>query len=78
MERLTATLATGEGVIEIVHLDSAQEAGLQVADAIAWGLAQRYEHGDSVFYERIQRIMGAELLVRQSKNGLSLEADSHR
>lgn len=78
LERLTATLATGEGVIEIVHLDSAQEAGLQVADAIAWGLAQRYEHGDAEFYERIQRIMGAELLVRQSKNGLSLEADSHR
>lgn len=78
LERLKRASATREVAIEMAHLDSAQDGGLQVADAIAWGIAQRYERGDSEFYDLIRRRVHAGLLINKSKNGLPLEADSHR
>jgi hypothetical protein len=46
VEDLNITLA-------IRHADSKREHLLQIADALAWSLFQRHEHGDDTYWELI-------------------------
>lgn len=56
--RLNRMIETGiEGttqLLSITHVESQQERVLQIADAIAWSLLQKYERGDVTFWEIIQ------------------------
>ena len=40
--------------LAILHEDSTRERALQVADAVAWVLFQKYERRDETFWEIIQ------------------------
>lgn len=55
---LSKTFNSAQGprafMAEIEHLDSAQEKGVQVADAVAWSIGQKYERGNDRFYEIIK------------------------
>jgi hypothetical protein len=55
---LARTLHLSQGprayMVEIEHSDSAQEKGVQVADAVAWSIGQKYEWGNGRLYEIIK------------------------
>ncbi len=64
--------------LAIENNTSEREKALQVADAVAWGLFQKYERGDESFYRLVQDNVIVEELLGKRKNWLTLEADSHR
>ena len=55
---LARTLDFSQGprafIAEIEHSDSAQEKGVQAADAVVWSIGQKYERGNDEFYEIIK------------------------
>ena len=54
-EALVASLGGMRGVALMVEYgDSKKEKALQVADAVAWAIFQRYEKGDETFWRIIQ------------------------
>jgi len=78
---LVKTIIGGIGdsaVLVLQQSESRREKALQVADAVAWGIFQRYERGDMTFYDIIQGKIIVEEVVGKQKNWLTLGADSHR
>jgi len=57
-QRLNSSLATGVEdlgtTLAIEHADSATEHALQVADAMAWSLLQKYEHQDERLWQVVK------------------------
>jgi len=51
-------------ILSIEHSASEEEPALQVADAVAWSLFQRYERGDDSFYRLIQGRIAVEEFQR--------------
>ena len=58
--------------------ESRQEQALQVADAITWAIFQKYERGDKTLYDIFREKIVFEEVWEETKNWLSLGADSHR
>ena len=56
---------TGVRMIQIEHSDSAQDKGVQVADAIVWSLGQKYERGDNELYKIIEDKIIVEKVLRK-------------
>ena len=51
--------------LSFVYADSQQERALQAADAVAWGVFQKYEREDDTFYRLIEsKIVGEVLLLK--------------
>ena len=78
---LIATITSGIGASAVVVLqqsESRQEKALQVADAVAWSIFQKYERGDEMLYDIVRERIGLEEVVEETRNWLSLGADSHR
>lgn len=55
-----------------------KEKALQVADAVAWSIFQKYEQGDTMLYDTLREKIVLEEVVGKTKNWLTLGADSHR
>jgi len=51
--------------ISFEHADSTQEKAIQVADAVAWALFQKYEWGDDDLYKIIEEKIVVEKMVRE-------------
>lgn len=80
-DRLVETLTSGIGpqvVLVLQQAESRQERALQVADAVAWSIFQKYERGDETFYDILGEQIVVEEVVEETKNWPSLGADSHR
>jgi len=80
-DRLVETITDGIGpqaTLVFQQIESRQEQALQVADAVAWSLLQKYERGNETCYNILRDHIVIEDVVRKTKNWLSLEADSHR
>lgn len=80
-DRLVETLTDGIGpqvVLVFQQIESRQEQALQVADAVAWSLFQKHEHGNETCYDILRDHIVVEDVVDKTKNWLSLGADSHR
>lgn len=80
-DRLVETITGDIGpqvVLVLQQSESRQEKALQIADAIAWSIFQKYERGDETFYDILSEKIIIEEVVEETKNWLSLEADSHR
>jgi hypothetical protein len=56
---------TTVGLIQIEHLDSTQEKGIQAADAVVWSLGQKYERGDDELYNIIKDKIIVEEVLRK-------------
>ena len=80
-DRLIETITGGIGpstVLVLQQSESRQEKALQVADAVAWSIFQKYERGDMTLYDIVHEKIVLEEVVGQIKNWLTLGADSHR
>ncbi len=78
---LIATITSGIGpssVVVLQQVESRQEKALQVADAVVWSIFQKYERGDEMLYDIVRERIVFEEVVEETKNWLSLGADSHR
>ncbi len=56
---------------------SESEKALQVADAVAWAVFQKYERGNDRFYRIVRERIIVEKVIKK-KDWLTLGADSHR
>lgn len=56
---------TLQHAISFEHADSTQEKAIQVADAVAWALFQKYEWGDDDLYQIIEEKIVVEKMVRE-------------
>jgi len=80
-DRLVETITEGIGpqaVLVLQQVESRQEQALQVADAVAWSLFQKYERGDETCYDILYSHVVVEDVIEKTKNWPSLGADSHR
>jgi hypothetical protein len=80
-DRLVEAITDGIGpqaVLVLQQVESRQEQALQVADAVAWSLFQKYERGDEMCYDILRSHIVIEDVVEKTKNWPSLGADSHR
>jgi len=68
-QSILAGAVTSEGIgvrmIQIEHSDSAQDKGVQVADAIVWSLGQKYERGNDELYRIIEDKIIVEQVLRK-------------
>jgi hypothetical protein len=67
-----------QAVLVLQQVESRQEQALQVADAVAWSLLQKYERGNETCYDILRDHIVVEEIVGKTKNWPSLGADSHR
>ena len=58
--------------------ESHDEQALQVADAVTWAIFQKYERGDETLYNIFREKVVFEEVWEETKNWLSLGADTHR
>lgn len=80
-DRLVEAITNGIGpqtVLVLQQSESRQEKALQVADAVAWSIFQKYERDNEAFYAILCERLVYEEVVQETKNWLSLGADSHR
>ena len=52
-------------VVVLQQSESRREKALQVADAVAWGIFQKYERGDETFYEIVREKIVVEEVVEK-------------
>jgi hypothetical protein len=68
-DRLVQSIVAGAqrpgATLSFVYVDSQQERALQAADAVAWGIYQRYEQEDETFYSLIAEKIVGEVMVRR-------------
>jgi Fe2+ transport system protein B len=50
--------------ITIEHLDSETSRGLQATDYVAWAIRQKYERGETQYYEALARQIVVEVVVK--------------
>ena len=55
---------TPENVLVIRQEDSRRSKGLQVADFVAWAIAQKYQRGDSTYYDLIRSRVHGEIVLK--------------
>lgn len=80
-DRLIEVITSGispQAVLVLQQAESRQEKALQIADAVAWSIFQKYERGNETFYAILGERLIHEEVVQETKNWLSLGADSHR
>jgi hypothetical protein len=65
-------------VLVLEQSESQREKALQLVDAVAWSIFQKYERGDTTLYDILRGKIVVEEVVEEIKNWLSLGADSHR
>ena len=64
-QAIVAGAQTPGTTLSFVHADSWHEHALQAADAVAWGIFQKYEREDDAFYGLIEeKMMGEVVLLR--------------
>lgn len=68
-DRLVEAIAAGTqrpgATLSFVYADSRQERALQAADAVAWGIYQKYEREEEMFYDLIAGKIAGEGMVRR-------------
>jgi len=69
---------TDPTVLVLQQVESRQEKALQIADAVAWSIFQKYERGNETFRAILGERIIHEEIIQETKNWLSLGADSHR
>lgn len=80
-DRLVETITRSIGpqaALVLQRSESRREKALQVADAVAWSIFQKYERGDETLYTILREKIVLEEVIEETKNWLSLGADSHR
>jgi hypothetical protein len=80
-DRLVEAITSGispQAVLVLQQVESRQEKALQIADAVAWSIFQKYERGNETFCAILGERLIHEEIVQETKNWLSLGADSHR
>lgn len=55
---------TPESVLVIRQEDSRRSKGLQVVDFVAWAIAQKYQRGDTTYYDLIRSRVHAEVVLK--------------
>jgi hypothetical protein len=58
------TVGTPETVLVIRQEDSRRSNGLQVVDFVAWAIGQKYQRGDTTYYDLIRSRVHAEVVLR--------------
>jgi len=57
-------------IVLISQEESSSRKGLQAADAVAWAFFQKYERGDSRFYDAISsRVIAEEVIIEKDWSG---------
>jgi len=57
----------GNAHLEVYHRDSTTDWGVQTADFVCWALYQKYQHGDTGWYEMIEAQIKTERLLFEPK-----------
>jgi len=65
VEAIVEGITPQHAIISFEHADSTQEKAIQVADAVAWALFQKYEWGDDDLYQIIEGKIVVEKMVRE-------------
>lgn len=77
VEAITSSISP-QTVLVLQQVESRQEKALQIADAVAWSIFQKYERGNETFRAILGERIIHEEIIQETKNWLSLGADSHR
>jgi len=68
-DKLIETIVAGAqqrgATLSFVYVDSQRERALQAADAVAWGIYQKYERKEERFYNLITKRITGEILLRR-------------
>ncbi len=65
VEAIVGGITQQHAIISLEHADSTQEKAIQVADAVAWALFQKYEWGNDDLYKIIEEKIVVEKMVRE-------------